>query len=137
MAKFCGKDFLIQAGDGGDPEDFTTIAYMTSTSMTLNNEQVDVTTKTDMPWRALAACGVQSMSVSLSGVFTDDATHVQAQQDAFDDVIKNYTLISGAGDSFSGAFQIASIERSGEHNNAEQFSMSLESAGTITYTPAP
>jgi predicted secreted protein len=50
MAKYCGKDLLLQMGNGASPEVFTTIGAMKSNSLTINNEKVDVTTKDDMAW---------------------------------------------------------------------------------------
>ena len=47
-------------------------------------------------------------------------------------------LLEGAGvRAWAGLWAISSCERSGEYNKEENFSMSLESAGTITYTAAP
>lgn len=141
MTKYCGKDFVVARGnDDGPPETFTTIAAMRSTSMTINNEQVDVTTKDDVPWRQLIECGVRSMSITLSGVFTDSAVHDNLVLDVLGDgsstSILNFQLTSGRGDTFAGSFQIASMERAGEYNGEETFSLTLESAGDITYTAA-
>ena len=138
MPKFAGKDFIVKRGNAdGPPETFTTVAAMRSTSMTLNGETVDVTTKDDMPWRQLlAGAGVKTMSLSLGGMSTDSATLENLKQDFFDDVHSNYQLINGLGETFAGKFQIASIEESGEYNGAVQFTISLESADEITFTPA-
>ena len=43
---------------------------------------------------------------------------------------------SGLGDVWQGTFAIPSVERSGEYNKEENFSITLESAGAITYTAA-
>jgi TP901-1 family phage major tail protein len=139
MAKYCGKDFIVQRGNAdGPPETFTTVAHMRSTSMSINNEMVDVTTKTDVPWRQiLDGCGIQSMSISLSGIFSDDVSHDNVQADAMAAAIKNYKLVSGRGDEFLGPFKVTSFERTGEYNDSEQFSMTLESSDQIGYTPAP
>lgn len=136
MAKGKGRDYLVKVGNGAGPEVFTTVAGMRSTSMTLNNETVDVTDKDGVPWRALLAqSGVQSMSIKLSGVMSDAASAMDMQAKAFANTIHNFQLISGLGDMFAGPFQIASMERGGDHNKEETYSLTLESAGTITYTP--
>lgn len=137
MAKFCGKDFLVQKEEDGTPGAYTVVGGMRSTSLTINNEQVDVTTKGDMPWRQLINCGVRSMSISLSGVFEDDAILQECLAAALSGEIKNYRLTSGYGDQFEGPYQIASMERTGEYNGAEEYSITLESAAEITYTGAP
>lgn len=136
MAKFCGKDFLIQRLTT-PPSTYTTIAGMRSTSMTINNEQVDVTDKGDTPWRQLLDCGIRSMEMSASGIFSDAEVLATIMQDVVDGAIEQFKLISGNGDTFVGLFLIQSCERSGEYNQAEQYTLSLASAGAVTYTPAP
>ena len=75
MAAQKGSAMLMKVGNGGSPETFTTIAGLRSTSLTINNESVDVTNKDSSGKRTmLAAAGVQSISVSGSGVFTDAAS---------------------------------------------------------------
>ena len=136
--KFCGKDLLIQLEDV-IPSTFTTIGGFRSNGVTINNEQVDVTDKGTMPWRQLIECGIRTMSLAGSGVFTDDEVmkRMVAHSVTDGETIQNFKIISGAGDTFEGLFQIASLERTGEHNGAEEFSLTLESAGIIAYTPAP
>ena len=131
---FKGREFLIQRITGGVG---VTIAGGRSKSMSINNEQVDVTQSDNMPWRVLLEdAGVKSMSLSISGVFIDDPSLDQAMQDCLAQSIDDYINISGRGDAFAGPFMYASIERSAEYNDAEQYSISLESAGEIVYTPA-
>ena len=75
MAAQKGSAMLMKVGNAGSPETFTTIAGLRSTSLTVNNESVDVTNKDSSNNRTLLAeAGVQSISVSGSGVFTDGAT---------------------------------------------------------------
>ena len=137
MAKFNGSDFLIKVGDGGGPEVFTTIACMRSTSFSLNNEQIDTTSKCNNQWREMIEGGVRSMSLSLAGIFNDDATMATMIAENNQGAISNYQITSGYGDVYEGAFQATTQERSGEYTDAEQYSMSLESAGEITYTAPP
>ena len=139
MTKYCGSQFLIQIEDPGTPGTFLTIASLRSTGMSINNEQVDVTDKGSMPWRELAECGVRTMSLTGAGVFTDDETHDLMMQNSVTDgeTIKLMKLVSGRGDFFTGLFQIATMDRSGEFNGAEEYSMSFESAAVVTYQAAP
>ena len=137
MAKGKGRQFLVKLGDGASPtEAFTTVAGMRSTSLTINNEQVDVTDKDGDAWRKLLeGAGIQSMSIKLSGIMSDATTAMSMQAHAIANTIHNFKLVSGLGDDFTGPFQITSLERGGEHNKEETYSMTLESAGTITYAP--
>lgn len=139
MSKYKGKDFLVQRqATVGPPATYTTVAGMRSTGLTINAEAVDVTDKGDTPWRQiLDGAGINSMSLSLSGVFTNAAVLASMLSDCMTGTLYNYQLISGLGDKFVGSFKITSLERNGEYNGAEQYSMTLESASAITYTAAP
>lgn len=137
MPKFCGKDFLIQL-ETNTPGTYATLGGLTSNGMTINNEAVDVTDKGDMPWRLLLeGCGLRSMSLKGEGIVSDNAVFEQAQALALSGLHRNVKIISGAGDTFVGKFQLTSFDRSGEKNNAEMFSLALESSGVVTYTAAP
>lgn len=134
MPKYCGRLFIlaIETTPGGGT--FTTIGPTQSNGMTINNEQVDVTTKGDAPARQLINCGINSMSLSGSGFVTDDSALEQLKVASHSGEILNFRITSDLGDQYEGPFQVSSFERTGEHNNAETFSVSLESAAAITYT---
>lgn len=134
MAKFKGSDFLVQRQV--TPGVFATVGALKSNSLAINREAVDVTTKTDNKFRQLLqGAGICTMDVSGSGVVDNTAAFKAMMSDHMAGTINTYKLISGQGDYFVGLFQINSIERNGEHNGAELFSLSLASAGDITYTP--
>ena len=134
MAAQKGSAMLMRVGDGADPEVFTTIAGLRSTSLTVNNESVDVTNKDSSGKRELlAAAGVQSISVSGSGVFTDGSSESTIKTNALADTIDNYQFLVPDFGTFTGAFQITSLEYAGEYNGEVTYSMSFESGGTITF----
>lgn len=116
---------------------FSTIGNMTATSLTVNNEQVDVTDKGSVPWRELKACGVRSMDASCSGKFSDDYHLDQLVAAANNGTFQYMRMISGVGDSFFASFIINKVTRDGEYNGAEQYSIDFASAGDVTYTAAP
>lgn len=136
MPKYCGKDLLIQRLMTS-PSTYATVAGMRSTGVKINNEQVDVTDKGDTPWRQLLACGIRSMEISAAGMFSDAATLNSIMTDVTSGAIVQFKIISGRGDTFVGLFLVQSCERNGEYNQAEQYSLTLVSAGAVTYTPAP
>jgi len=142
MAVQKGSSFLLKDNSTGTP---ATIGGLRSTSMSINGEMIDVTTKdsnafvssgSDKARDLLEGGGIRSMSISASGVFTDSSTENILRGFAFDGQIKNYDLIFGDGSSVKGAFLITSYERAGEYNGEETYSVSLESHNTITYTNA-
>jgi len=114
-----------------------TVAGMRSTGMTINNEQVDVTDKGDVPWRQLLAVGIRSMELSASGIFSNADVLADIMVDVTTGAIVTFKIISGRGDFFDGDYLVGSCERNGEYNGAEQYSLTLSSAGAVVYTPAP
>ena len=142
MAVQKGSSFLLKDNSTGTP---ATIGGLRSTSMSINGEMVDVTTKdsnsfvtsgNDKARDLLQGGGIRSMSISASGVFTDSSTENILRGFAFDGAIQNYDLVFGDGSKIAGAFLITSYERAGEYNGEETYSVTLESHNTITYTNA-
>ena len=81
MAAQKGMDMLLKYNTSGSS--YATVAGLRSTSITLNDETVDVTTKSSNGHRALlAGGGVNSVSISASGVWTSDASE-EAVRTAF------------------------------------------------------
>jgi TP901-1 family phage major tail protein len=137
-----GSSFLLKDNSTGTP---ATIGGLRSTSMTINGEAVDITSKdsnafissgNDKARDLLQGGGVRSMTLSASGVFTDSSTENILRGFAFDGAIQNYDLIFSDGSKIAGAFLITSYERAGEFNGEETYSVTLESSNTITYTNA-
>ncbi len=135
MAAEKGRSLLLKIGDGATAEVFATIAGLRSTSMTINGEQVDVTTKDSNGWRDLMAnAGVKSVSVSGAGIFKDSAAEELLRAASVDQTLDNYEIQFQDANKFAGAFQVASLEYSGEHNGAREYSITLESSGVVTFT---
>tara|TARA_X000001382_G_scaffold88633_2_gene63418 strand:- start:4679 stop:5107 length:429 start_codon:yes stop_codon:yes gene_type:complete len=142
MAAGKGSSFLLKENSTGTP---ATVGGMRSTSMSINGEMVDITTKdsnafissgNDKARDILQGGGIRSMSLSASGVFTDSSTENLVRGFAFDGAIQNYDLVFSDGSKIAGAFLITSYERAGEYNGEETYSVTLESHNTITYTNA-
>ena len=74
MAVQTGASLLVKVGNGASPEVFTTVAGLRDTSISINQETVDVTNKDSSRVRTLLAPGgIKSFTISGSGVFTDSA----------------------------------------------------------------
>lgn len=126
-----GYDFILKNGtaSGG-----TVIGGLRNTSITINNEAVDVTTKTSSGKRLLLeSAGVNSMQISADGVFEDDATWDTVQGYARAGTINAMALIDGDGNTYEGNWLVTSFETSGQYNGAQMYSLTLESSGAITY----
>lgn len=135
--KTCGNEFLIEVEDTPGSDTFTAIGTLRDSTLTINNEQVDTTDKATAPNRELKNCGINSLSLSGAGPFSDDAPLGIVHARARDGDLYVYRVTSGLGDQYQGEFQTASFERSGSYNNVEEYTMSLESSGIIAYTDIP
>lgn len=134
MAAQKGISFLLKQGTAAAG---TTLAGMRATSLTVNNETVDVTNKDSAGARTLlAAAGVQSLTVNASGVFTDAAVEETVRGYAFARSINAFGLVFENADKIDASWYISNYERSGEYNGEETYSITLESSGAITYTAA-
>jgi len=143
MAAQKGLDVLMKIDISGTK---TTIGGLRSTSITLNDESVDVTNKDSLGTRTLlAGAGVNSISISGSGVFTDSPAEIavrtafQAQQNTTNGssaqtaAFTTFEFAIPDLGAYTGAFQITSLEYAGEYNGEATYSMSFESAGYVTF----
>lgn len=137
MAAQKGSSLLIKLSDGGSPDSFTTLAGLRTKSITLNSETVDVTNSDSVnKWRELlAGAGIKSASFSGTGVLQDNAqAHTDIVTLHMGGTIRTWQVIVPGLGTYQGAFQIASIEQSGEHNAEVVFTVTLESAGELQFT---
>ena len=134
MAAQRGKALLLKIDVSGT---MTTVGGMRSTSMTLNDEAVDISNKDSGSFRELLpAGGIQSMSISASGVFTDSTAETNLRAAYGTSTFKSYNIIVPDLGTYAGTFMIASLEYAGEYNGEATYSVTLESSGSITFTAA-
>ena len=133
MAANKGKQFLLKRDSDGAGT-YVTVGALRTLSLTINNEQIDVTTKDGDYWRKMIAGGVQSMSVSGAGIMDNSAQMIIVRTDAVANTLRNYRLYNEDGDYFQAECQITSYGESGEYNGAHEYTITLESTGTVTYT---
>lgn len=108
--------------------------HIVTNSMSVKNAVVDVSTKSSGSWRRLLpGAGKRSVSLSGSGSFEDSAAEGVVRALAFSSEAKNFQLSFGNGDEITGPFIVSSYQRSGDIDNEEKYSLSLESAGVVEY----
>ena len=134
MAAQEGRALLMKIGDGASPEVFTTVGGMRSTTMTLNDEIVDITNKdsTNDARELLAQAGIKSGTVAGSGVFTDSASETTLYGKWHAAANTNYQFLVPNLITVTGAFQLTSLEYAGEYNGEVTYSFTFESAGDLT-----
>ena len=134
MAAQKGSAVLIKIDISGTP---TTIGGLRSSSITLNEEMVDVTTKDSLNNRTLIpAAGVKSMSISGSGVFTDAASEGTMRTNFGGAALQTLSFVIPDLGTYAGAFLCTSLEYAGEYNGEATYSMSFESSGAVTFAAA-
>jgi len=135
MAAQKGSALLMKIGNAASPEVFTTIGGLRSTSITMNEETVDVTTKdsTGKYRELLAQGGIVTISISGSGVFTDSASETTLKSAFNASTFKNFQFLVPDFGTFTGAFQVSSLEYAGEYNGEVTYSATFDSAGSITF----
>jgi predicted secreted protein len=131
---FPGRDAALYVSQGGSPETFAKLAGARTTAMTLNNEPVDVTNIDSNGFRELLPDGgVQSMDATISGIVKNHIVYRDVQLQAQQRTIQKYQFRSGNGDIWEADMVISNLQRTGEYNGAETFSISLQSSGTISF----
>ncbi len=137
MAAQRGKDLLIKLDMTGTGV-FETIAGLRASRITFNAETVDVTNLgSEGRWRELlSGAGVRSAAISGSGVFRDAATDERARAIFFAGEIPRFQVFIPDFGIVSGAFQITSIEYSGQHDGEAVYELALASAGALAFEAA-
>lgn len=135
MTNYKGRDFLLKLGtwSGG-----TTIADCRTHTLTIGNEQVDITNKSSNGFRTLLeGAGTKSLRVQFGGVVSNDTGFESLQGYAIANSI-NAMALGGFGDSdvIEGSFAIESFEITGEQNGEQTFTATLASSGSYTLTAA-
>ena len=128
-----GRDLLVKINTGAG---YVTVAGLRSRRIAFNAELVDITHAESVDrWRELlAGAGVRRASVSGRGLFRDGASDAMVRQAFFDGATPNCQIVVPDFGTIQGAFQIAALEFSGEHNGEVIFDIALESAGALSFT---
>lgn len=113
----------------------TTVAGLTTNSITINNEPVDVTTKDDEGWRRLLeGVAFKSVSMSAAGRWQTAAGKSALVTEIIAGTFGHYQLVDEAGGKFEGSFLMSSLEDTGAHDGVEEFTINLESTGGVAWT---
>ena len=138
MAAQKGSALLLKIGAdntaAASADTYTTVGGGRSTGITMNDEAVDVTTKDSSGIRELLANGgIQTCSISASGIFTDAASEGTLRTAFASANFSNFEVVLPDLGTYQGKFMISSLEYTGEHNGEVTYSVSLESSGAFTF----
>ncbi len=130
-----GKDILLKIEDPIGSSTYHTMAGLRARTISLNAKPIDVT-NTDSPeaWRELLpGAGVKTASISGAGVFKDSNADAAIRTAFFAQEIRNWEITIPDFGRLTGAFQIAALEYAGEYDREAVYSLTLSSAGAISF----
>jgi len=141
MAKQTGREMLVKIRTAIGPDVYSTLCGLTAKTITINSDEVDVTTADcAAPGGALwteVLSGVKRVSVSGNGFFENSAAEGALNTLAMAvDASGVFQLIMPAFGTFAGTFHLSSVEYGGDQSGGVTYSMSLASSGAVTFVAA-
>ena len=137
MAAQKGRDMLVEVETTTDV--WVVIGGARQIRKRGGRSSIDVTTasSTDLNRVLLDGGGVYSESISISGVFEDDAGFAKAEELNISGALNKFRFTVPDLAVYVAQYQLTDLEcDNGGHDGAVQYSATLESSGTITRTPA-
>lgn len=136
MAAQQGRALLLKIESA--PDVFTTVAGLRARALQFQAQGGDATNAdSDGAWREiLAGAGVKTASVTGAGVFRDAASDALLRQAFFDGACPRFQIAVPDFGVVEGPFHIAALEYAGSHDGAATFSITLNSAGRLSFEAA-
>lgn len=135
MAKYKGKLLLLKIGAVDSSP--VTIAGVRDLSVNKNGETVDVTSKDSQSWRELLeGGGINSLSITCDGLTDSGSSMTTLNGYYWNNTINTFSIFYPNGDTIQLAAMIESLVDTGGYNNAQTFSLTLQSAGVPVFTAA-
>ena len=129
---YAGEAFIVQIGDGNDPETFTTIGGLRANGLKLTAEAIDVSDKSSQGWSSSMA-GLRRLAVDASGIMGDTPALDRLRQVARQRLAANFRILNARGDRWEGAFIVSRWEESGDYNGEHAYTFSLENAAAPVF----
>lgn len=135
MAAQRGLDMIVEVDTNGSGS-YSTVAGLRTVSFTLDGQNIDITSQDDTSRfrQILASAGVMSLSVRGSGVFKDATSDATMRTYWAAKTLRNFRCTVPSFYYFICSMAVTNIEYSGEYNGEVTYSITLESAGDITFT---
>ena len=135
MAAEAGTKVILQVGDGASPTQFTTVAGQQNTELVKSTETADITDKSHGGQGSTLAT-LRRATINCSGVAVWPDTlgldRVRIHHDALA-TIEAKAILNDAGAHYFGFWTITSLNISGTHTGAVEYSFTLENAEPINY----
>lgn len=133
MSKQRGDLFLLRIDTTGAGA-YVTIAGLRSTGLKARLKPVETTNKDSAGQRELLdGAGIQSFTFSGAGVFDSGSAHDTARSLFMGRTRRNWRITRGDGSTVTAPCLITALDYAGNHDGEETFSITLESAGAVTF----
>lgn len=130
-----GRDVTLALNTTGST--YVIIGGARSVTVTVANTSVDITNSDDSGIRKLLEnAGVNSVSIKLQGIYIDDTYEGTVRTDAMTNAHRSYQVTipgSVSNGKLTGSFEITQLELGSNYNEAVTKTMTLESAGAVTF----
>jgi TP901-1 family phage major tail protein len=129
-----GKDWLLYVESTHGSGTYTLLGGLRSTGFTRNAEEIDVTNQGSNQERELLdGAGIKTREISGSGVFTNSTTLTYVEDRHESQALTRFRVADvDSGRQYTSLFKITSVERTGDYNNEQGYSISLSSSGALT-----
>lgn len=136
MAAQCGSAIVLSIENNEGTPAYEAVGGLRSRNISFNAETVDITNAgSSNKWREfLDTCGTLSASISGDGVFVDDSAQAEVNEAFLAGSNRNWKILIPDFGEFEGLFRITSLEFGGDFNAEVTFSLTIESAGAVTFT---
>jgi len=130
-----GADLLLKVDQSGTGS-FITVAGLRTRTLVFNAATVDVTNADSAGlWRELlAGAGIRNARITGNGLFTSSQTDALIRDTFLAGTIRTWQVIIPTFGTIQGKFQIGALTIAGQYNGEMTFDITLESAGSLTYT---
>lgn len=130
MVAVAGRQVEFRWGDNSPMDE---IEGVREKGIELNGEPIDISSDDDNGWRALLSIAAESqVNISLSGV----TKKARLKNDWFaGNRLQDARMTFPDGAIIFGKFFLASFKETAEYKSAMAFEATIQSSGTITYTP--
>lgn len=130
MAASSGRDFTISKAG-------TVLAGLRENSVSFDGSPVDITGKSSNGFRTLASfSGVRSFEITASGFLDDIVLQAIAADEDSTLLLTDITIEYADGATCSGDVFLSSYQQSAPHETEVTYSVTLQSSGEWSYTPA-
>ncbi len=134
-----GRNFLLKVADPDvSPSVFTSVAGIKNLQVSINNNPADITNHDSRGYREmLPDAGIQGYDISFDGIMAigNAAFDIVNSKGAIQRRLLEFQLSSDHGDDYFFAGVVSQLQRSGPLSDAETFSATVMSHGTINYIP--